>query len=72
MAWKIFGGDIANILEISLKPRCHNDGLNTDKETLVTCRTDSTGKSNRATARNSYHRHTQRMVATLTRFQPHH
>ncbi|MBR8831353.1 MAG: hypothetical protein N5P05_002088 [Chroococcopsis gigantea SAG 12.99] len=34
MTWKVFGGDMRNILLIALKQRCHNDGLGTDKETL--------------------------------------
>jgi DNA sulfur modification protein DndE len=36
MTWKIFGGEIADVLWIALKQRCHNDGLGTDKETLTT------------------------------------
>jgi len=35
MTWKVFGGDMADILAIALKQRCHNDGLETDKETLA-------------------------------------
>jgi len=35
MTWKVFGGDIADLLAIALKQRCHNDGLGTDKETLA-------------------------------------
>lgn len=36
MTWKVFGGDMEDILAIALKQRCHNDGLETDKETLAT------------------------------------
>ena len=36
MSWRVFGGDIADILLIALKQRCHNDGLSLDKETLAT------------------------------------
>ena len=36
MTWRVFGGDISDILLIALKQRCHNDGLGTDKETLAT------------------------------------
>ena len=35
MTWKVFGGDMADILAITLKQRCHKDGLGTDKETLA-------------------------------------
>lgn len=35
MTWQIFGGEIADLLLIALKQRCHNDGLPTDKETLA-------------------------------------
>ena len=34
MTWNVFGGEIADILLIALKQRCHQDGLDTDKETL--------------------------------------
>ena len=34
MTWNIFGGEIADILLIALKQRCHQDGLATDKNTL--------------------------------------
>ncbi len=34
MTWKVFGGDIGDILLIALKQRCYNDGLDTDKQTL--------------------------------------
>ncbi|MBW4574453.1 MAG: DNA sulfur modification protein DndE [Aphanothece sp. CMT-3BRIN-NPC111] len=36
MTWRVFGGEISDILVIALKQRCHNDGLGTDKETLAT------------------------------------
>lgn len=35
MSWRVFGGDITDILLIALKQRCHNDGLPLDKETLA-------------------------------------
>ena len=35
ITWKIFGGDISDILLIALKQRCYNDGLGTDDETLT-------------------------------------
>ena len=34
IAWNVFGGEIADILLIALKQRCHQDGLNTDADTL--------------------------------------
>jgi DNA sulfur modification protein DndE len=34
MTWSVFGGEIADILLIALKQRCHQDGLGTDTETL--------------------------------------
>ncbi|MBE9044223.1 DNA sulfur modification protein DndE [Pleurocapsales cyanobacterium LEGE 10410] len=34
IAWNVFGGEIADILAIALKQRCHQDGLGTDKDTL--------------------------------------
>lgn len=36
MTWRIFGGEIADILLIALKQRCKNDGFPTDDETLTT------------------------------------
>ncbi len=36
MTWQVFGGNIADLLLIALKQRCHNDGLPTDKDTLAT------------------------------------
>lgn len=35
MNWRVFGGELSDILLIALKQRCHNDGLETDKETLA-------------------------------------
>ena len=34
IAWSVFGGEIADILLIALKQRCHQDGLGTDSHTL--------------------------------------
>lgn len=34
IAWNVFGGEIADILLIALKQRCHQDGLGTENETL--------------------------------------
>ena len=36
MTWRVFGGEISELLLVALKQRCHNDGLGTDKETLAT------------------------------------
>ncbi|MGB3557386.1 MAG: DNA sulfur modification protein DndE [Geitlerinemataceae cyanobacterium] len=36
IAWRVFGGEIADILALALKQRCHNDGLGTDPDTLKT------------------------------------
>ncbi|MBO1348398.1 MAG: DNA sulfur modification protein DndE [Hormoscilla sp. GUM202] len=36
LTWRVFGGEMSDILLIALKQRCHNDGLGTDKETLAT------------------------------------
>lgn len=35
MTWRVFGGEIADLLLIALKQRCHQDGLGTDKDTLI-------------------------------------
>lgn len=35
LTWRVFGGEMSDILIIALKQRCHNDGLGTDKETLA-------------------------------------
>ena len=34
IAWNVFGGEIADLLLIALKQRCHQDGLETDDETI--------------------------------------
>ena len=34
IAWNVFGGEMADILLIALKQRCHQDGLGTDPDTL--------------------------------------
>ena len=34
IAWSVFGGEIADLLLIALKQRCHQDGLGTAPETL--------------------------------------
>ena len=34
IAWNVFGGEIADVLFIALKQRCHQDGLGTDPDTL--------------------------------------
>jgi DNA sulfur modification protein DndE len=36
LTWKVFGGEIADLLLIALKQRCYNDGLGMAKETLIT------------------------------------
>ncbi|MCT7974262.1 DNA sulfur modification protein DndE [Laspinema olomoucense] len=35
MSWRVFGGEMSDILILALKQRCHQDGLGTDKETLA-------------------------------------
>lgn len=35
MSWRVFAGEIGDILLIALKQRCHNDGLGTTQETLT-------------------------------------
>jgi len=35
ITWKVFGGEMSDILILALKQRCHNDKLPTDKETLA-------------------------------------
>lgn len=35
MTWRVFGGEISDILLIALKQRCHNDGLGTEREILA-------------------------------------
>ncbi len=34
MTWRVFGGEMSDLLLAALKQRCHTDGLGTDKETL--------------------------------------
>jgi DNA sulfur modification protein DndE len=34
MTWKVFGGELADILILALKQRCHQDGLETSPEIL--------------------------------------
>jgi DNA sulfur modification protein DndE len=36
LTWRVFGGEMSDILLIALKQRCHNDGFPLDKETLGT------------------------------------
>jgi DNA sulfur modification protein DndE len=36
MTWSVFGGEIADLLLLALKQRCHEDGLATDAATLAT------------------------------------
>lgn len=36
MTWRVFGGEMSDILLVALKQRCYNDNLGTDKETLAT------------------------------------
>jgi len=35
LSWRVFGGELADVLAIALKQRCINDGLDTDPETLA-------------------------------------
>jgi DNA sulfur modification protein DndE len=35
LTWRVFGGEMSELLIIALKQRCHNDGLTIDKETLA-------------------------------------
>ncbi|MDY6938758.1 MAG: DNA sulfur modification protein DndE [Cyanobacteriota bacterium] len=34
ISWSVFGGEMADILAVALKQRCHDDGLDLDPETL--------------------------------------
>jgi len=36
MTWRVFGGEMSDILLLALKQRCYNDCFSTDKETLAT------------------------------------
>lgn len=35
LTWRVFGGELSDILIIALKQRCYNDGLEIKKETLA-------------------------------------
>lgn len=35
ITWRVFGGEMSDVLIIALKQRCHQDGLGTDPETLA-------------------------------------
>ncbi|MGQ4649994.1 DNA sulfur modification protein DndE [Lyngbya aestuarii] len=35
LTWRVFGGEMSDILIIALKQRCYNDGLGCDQETLA-------------------------------------
>lgn len=35
LTWRVFGGEMSDILLLALKQRCYNDNLGTDKETLA-------------------------------------
>ncbi len=35
LTWRVFGGDMSDLLLMALKQRCHNDGLGTNRETLI-------------------------------------
>jgi DNA sulfur modification protein DndE len=35
LTWRVFGGELSDILLAALKQRCHNDGLGTEQETLA-------------------------------------
>lgn len=36
MSWRVFGGEMSDVLLVALKQRCHKDGFGTDRETLAT------------------------------------
>jgi DNA sulfur modification protein DndE len=36
MTWRVFGGEMCDILLLALKQRCHNDGYPIDKDSLAT------------------------------------
>ena len=36
LTWRVFGGEMSDVLAIALKQRCFNDNLGIDKETLAT------------------------------------
>ncbi|QDZ39570.1 DNA sulfur modification protein DndE [Euhalothece natronophila Z-M001] len=35
LTWRVFGGEMSDLLVIALKQRCYQDGLGTDSETLA-------------------------------------
>lgn len=35
ITWRVFGGEMSDILILALKQRCYNDGLGTEKQTLM-------------------------------------
>lgn len=35
LTWRVFGGEISDLLLLALKQRCYQDGLGTDRETLA-------------------------------------
>ena len=35
LTWRVFGGELSDILLMALKQRCHEDGLATDRGTLI-------------------------------------
>jgi len=35
MTWRVFGGEMSDLLLVALKQRCYQDGLGTDKATLT-------------------------------------
>ncbi|PSO77777.1 MAG: DNA sulfur modification protein DndE [Cyanobacteria bacterium QS_4_48_99] len=36
MTWRVFGGEMSEVLLLALKQRCYNDGFPGDQETLAT------------------------------------
>ncbi|MBD2137340.1 DNA sulfur modification protein DndE [Anabaena sp. FACHB-1237] len=36
MTWRVFAGEMGDIFLLALKQRCHNDGLDINRETLIT------------------------------------
>ncbi len=36
MSWRVFGGELSDVLLIALKQRCHQDNLGTEREILAT------------------------------------
>ncbi len=35
LTWRVFGGELSDVLLLALKQRCHNDGLESDRQTLA-------------------------------------